>query len=113
MVGHTGNFTATKIAIESVDLCIQRILEAVDSVNGILIITADHGNADEMYEELKGNDTPRAKTSHSLNPVPFIIYDKKKNYNIKQGCFGLANVAPTIAKLLNLETPSIWESSII
>ena len=113
MIGHTGNFTATKIAVESVDLCIQRILEAVDSVDGILIITADHGNADEMYEVTKGNEMPRAKTSHTLNPVPFIIYDKKENYNIKQGCFGLANVAPTIAKLLNLETPSIWEASII
>lgn len=78
MVGHTGNFSATKIAVESVDLCIQRILEAVDNVDGILIITADHGNADEMYEETKGNETPRAKTSHTLNPVPFIIYDKKR-----------------------------------
>lgn len=113
MVGHTGDFTATKIAVESVDLCIQRILKAVDSVDGILIITADHGNADEMYEKVEGNETPKEKTAHTLNPVPFIIYDNKKVYSIKPGCFGLANVAPTIANLLNLEIPSIWEDSII
>ena len=113
MVGHTGNYTATKIAVESVDLCIQRILEAVDRVDGILIVTADHGNAEEMYEELKGAETPNAKTSHTLNPVPFIVYDKKVNYTLKQGCYGLANVAPTIAKLLNIEKPSMWEESVI
>ncbi|MDF2543855.1 MAG: hypothetical protein K0S47_3573 [Herbinix sp.] len=113
MVGHTGNFTATKIAVEAVDLCIQRIVEAVDDVGGILIITADHGNADEMYEKMKGNEPPRAKTSHTLKPVPFIIYDKKERYHLKQECFGLANVAPTIAKLLNLEIPAMWEMSII
>lgn len=113
MVGHTGDFTATKIAVESVDLCIQRILKAVDSVDGILIITADHGNADEMYEKAEGKETPKAKTAHTLNPVPFIIYDNKKVYSIKPGCFGLANVAPTIAKLLKLKIPSVWEASII
>lgn len=113
MVGHTGNFTAAKIAVETVDLCIQRIIKAVDAAKGILILTADHGNADEMYEKTKGNESPRAKTSHTLNPVPFIIYDKLEKYELKQGCFGLANVAPTIAKLLGLETPSMWEESIL
>lgn len=113
MVGHTGNFAATKIAVEAVDLCIQRIIEAVDDVKGILIITADHGNADEMYEKAKENVAPRAKTSHTLNPVPFIIYDKEEARVLKQGCYGLANVAPTIAKLLNLEIPAMWEESLI
>lgn len=51
MFGHTGNFAAARIAVETVDLCIQRILDAIDEVNGILIIVADHGNADEMWEE--------------------------------------------------------------
>lgn len=113
MVGHTGNFTAAKIAVEAVDLCIQRLIKAVDDVNGILILTADHGNADEMYEKTKENAIPRAKTSHTLNSVPFIIYDGAEKYKIKQGCFGLANVAPTIAMLLGLEIPTMWEESIL
>jgi 2,3-bisphosphoglycerate-independent phosphoglycerate mutase len=113
MVGHTGNFTAAKIAVEAVDLCIQRIIKAVDDVNGILIITADHGNADDMYEKPKENSVLRAKTSHTLNPVPFIIYDGVEKYYIKQGSFGLANVAPTIAMLLGLEIPAMWEDCIL
>lgn len=101
MVGHTGNMAAARIAVESVDLCISRVIKAIDDVGGILIVTADHGNADEMLEkpnESKGSS--KAKTAHTLNPVPFIIYDKTKKYNIKQGEFGLANVASTIVRLL-------------
>lgn len=113
MVGHTGDFTAAKIAVEAVDLCIKRLLRAVDDVKGILIITADHGNADEMYENYRENVPPRAKTSHTLNPVPFVIYDRMEKYQIKHENFGLANVAPTIAKLLEIEIPSMWEESII
>lgn len=113
MVGHTGNFAAAKIAVEVLDLCIQRIVKAVDDAKGILILTADHGNADEMYEKAKGNSIPRAKTCHTLNPVPFIIYDNVEKYEIKQGCYGLANVAPTIAKLLAFEIPTMWEESVL
>lgn len=113
MVGHTGHFAAAKIAVEAVDLCIQRIIKAVEDVSGILIITADHGNADEMYEKSKDNTVPKAKTSHTLNPVPFIIYDGVEKHNIKQGSFGLANVAPTIAMLLGLKIPTMWEESIL
>ena len=114
MVGHTGNMAAARIAVESVDLCISRVIKAIDDVGGILIVTADHGNADEMLEkpnESKGSS--KAKTAHTLNPVPFIIYDKTKKYNIKQGEFGLANVASTIVRLLGLNYPDIWEESII
>lgn len=113
MVGHSGDFNATKIAVEAVDLCLQRIIKAVDDVNGVLIITADHGNADEMYYKAKGNESPKTKTSHTLNPVPFIIYDGTDKYEIEKGSLGLANVAPTIAMLLGLEIPSMWESSIL
>ena len=114
MVGHTGNMAAARIAVESVDLCISRVIKAIDDVDGILIVTADHGNADEMLErpnESKGSS--KAKTAHTLNPVPFIIYDKTKKYNPKQGEFGLANVASTIVRLLGLNYPDIWEESII
>ena len=118
MVGHTGDFAAAKIAVEAVDLCLGRIINAVDKVGGILVVTADHGNADEMYEKVKDNGTvehktPKAKTAHTLNHVPFIVYDKMVKHEIKEGNFGLANVAPTIVKLLGIEKPEMWEDSII
>ncbi|MEG2244900.1 MAG: alkaline phosphatase family protein, partial [Erysipelotrichaceae bacterium] len=112
MVGHTGNYEATIIGVESVDLNLKRIIKAVDRVNGILIVTADHGNADEMYEKSKNPDAaPKAKTSHTLNKVPFIIYGK--DVEIAEGNFGLANVAATVAKLLEVEADEVWLPSII
>ena len=92
MVGHTGNFEATVIGVESVDLQLARVKKAVDEVNGILLVTADHGNADEMYEKKKKEDAPlKAKTSHTLNKVPFIVYgadvELKQDDNL-----GLSNV---------------------
>ncbi len=113
MVGHTGNFAAARIAVEAVDLCLDRILKAVDKFGGILIVTADHGNADEMYEKVKGNEIPRPKTAHTLNPVPFIIYDKLEQHEIAKGSFGLANAAPTIVELLGMEKPDMWEESML
>lgn len=112
MVGHTGSFNATRIAVESVDLCLTRVLKAVDETNAILVVTADHGNADEMLEKAKGG-TAKAKTSHTLNPVPFIIYDKHKKHEIKEGSYGLANIAATLTTLLGLEHPNMWEKSMI
>lgn len=112
MVGHTGNLNATKIAVEAVDLCLSRIIKVVNETGAILIITADHGNADEMYEQVK-SEIPKPKTAHTLNPVPFIIYDTKEYHELKKGEFGLANVAPTIAKLLRLESYHCWEDSMI
>lgn len=112
MVGHTGNFEATIIGVEAVDLQLARIIKAVDSVNGILIVTADHGNADEMYEKAKkGDATIRAKTSHTLNKVPFIIYGA--DVEMKEGDFGLSNVASTVAQLLNVEPNENWNESIL
>ncbi|NSW91158.1 MAG: alkaline phosphatase family protein [Firmicutes bacterium] len=110
MVGHTGNFAA---AIIAVDLCLKRIIQAVDEVGGILIITADHGNVDEMYEKSKDNEVPNAKTAHTLNPVPFIIYDKLEKHEIKEGSFGLANVAPTVVTFFGIKKPDMWEESML
>jgi 2,3-bisphosphoglycerate-independent phosphoglycerate mutase len=112
MVGHTGSFNATKIAVEAVDLCLARVVKAVDETGAILIVTADHGNADEMFEKTKGGSA-KAKTSHTLNPVPFIIYDKAQRHEIKSGSFGLANVAATVTTLLGLHHPDCWEDSMI
>ena len=85
MVGHTGNLRAATMAIEAVDLELGRLLPVIDALNGIAIITADHGNADEMYEFDKKTGKPavdktgriKAKTSHTLNPVPCIFYGKQ------------------------------------
>lgn len=112
MVGHTGSFNSTRIAVETVDLCLTRLLKVVDETNAILIVTADHGNADEMFEKVKSG-TAKAKTSHTLNPVPFIIYDKHGKHEIKEGSYGLANVAATVATLMGIEYPEQWEKSMV
>ena len=113
MVGHTGNFEATVIGVESVDLQLARVKKAVDAVNGILIVTADHGNADEMYEKKKKEYAPvKAKTSHTLNKVPFIIYGA--DVELKQDeQLGLSNVAATVADLLEVAPNEHWNESII
>ncbi len=112
MVGHTGNFLATQIGVESVDLAIGRIKEAVDKVNGILVLTADHGNADEMFEKSKDpNTAPKPKTAHTLNPVPFIVLNQEVRF--KEGNFGLANVAATLVELMGYKPLDVWEESLL
>lgn len=122
MVGHTGNFQAARIAVEAVDLCIGRLIPVVERLGGVVIITADHGNADEMYEIDKKTGKPKqdggktkAKTSHTLNKVPFIIYDPSNSgkYRLREGEFGLANIAATVTDLLGYRPPAIWEKSMI
>ncbi len=113
MVGHTGDFRATMIGVESVDLGLSRIIKAMDTHDFTLIVTADHGNADDMIERNKKTGAISPKTSHSLNPVPFIIYDKDTRYEMKDGNFGLANCAATVAKILGLKAPDMWEEAII
>ena len=112
MVGHTGNMDAVITAVEAVDLALSRLLRVVDEYNITLLVTADHGNADEMFEKNKKGDL-QVRTAHSLNQVPFIIYDKNTTYTIKEGSFGLANVAPTIAAIFSLKAPECWEDSMI
>ena len=112
MVGHTGNLDATITGVEAVDLGLARILKVADTVGATVLITADHGNADEMLEKNK-KGVIQVRTAHSLNPVPFIIYDNDVDYKIKPGSYGLANVAPTVAKILGLEAPDCWEDSMI
>ena len=111
MVGHTGVMSAVITAMECVDESVGRILEAADRLGYLVLITADHGNADQMTETKKGKTSIR--TAHSLNPVPFILYDPKETHVLKEGKFGLANVAPTIATLLGLEKPACWEESMV
>lgn len=111
MVGHTGVLEAVITAMECVDQSLARILEAADQYGYTVLVTADHGNADQMTETKKGKTSIR--TAHSLNPVPFIVYDKDNHYTLKDGSYGLANVAPTVAKLMDIPAPACWEASMI
>ena len=111
MVGHTGVMDAVVYAMECVDSGLKAILDAADKYGYTVLVTADHGNADQMTETKKGKTSVR--TAHSLNPVPFIIYDKDNDWTIKAGAFGLANVAPTIVKMMGLTAPSCWEDSMV
>jgi 2,3-bisphosphoglycerate-independent phosphoglycerate mutase len=113
MVGHTGDFQAARMAVEAVDLCLGRVLPVIDAAGAILLVTADHGNADEMYEKATPGGRATPKTAHTLNPVPFIIFDPLKGRKLKQGAFGLSNVAATIAELLGVEKPGMWDEGLL
>ncbi len=102
MVGHTGNIEATVKAIESVDECIGKIFKQCKKNGYSLILTSDHGNAENMFDEKK----KIACTTHSLNLVPFTICENI-NYSIKVG--KLADIAPTVLKLLGLEIPDVMK----
>jgi len=123
MVGHTGSFQSAVIAIETLDIALSRLLPVVDAAQGIAIITADHGNADEMYElDKKGQPVSdgaggfKAKTSHTLNPVPCILYDNQTNGALRLRTdkkFGLSTLAATTVNLLGYDAPSGWDDSLL
>ncbi|MBE6701589.1 MAG: 2,3-bisphosphoglycerate-independent phosphoglycerate mutase [Ruminococcaceae bacterium] len=124
MVGHTGSLEATIISMEALDICIGRILKTADKIGSVVLFTADHGNADECIEINKKTGEfnidketglPKAKTSHTLNPVPFIFYDKTSadKYDVIDGEYGLSNIAATVVNLLGYEAPEKWDSSMI
>jgi 2,3-bisphosphoglycerate-independent phosphoglycerate mutase len=124
MVGHTGVFNAVVCAMEALDLQLGRLKKAVDAAGGVMILTADHGNADDMYEHdkktgevlRKKDGSPRAKTSHSLNPVPAVIYDPeyKGEYarTLKEG-LGISSLAATCVDLLGLIPPADYDRSLL
>ncbi|MBS0370874.1 MAG: 2,3-bisphosphoglycerate-independent phosphoglycerate mutase [Proteobacteria bacterium] len=124
MVGHTGNFQAAAIAVEAVDLALSRLLPAIDAAGGVALITADHGNADEMFELDKKTKQPaqnadgsfKAKTAHTLNPVPLILYDNVSGgkLGLKQTpTAGLSSIAATVANLLGLEKHAKWDEGVL
>jgi 2,3-bisphosphoglycerate-independent phosphoglycerate mutase len=125
MVGHTGVYEAVVCSMEAMDLQIGRIAHAVKEAGGILLITADHGNSDDMYEHdkktgavsRKADGSPKAKTSHSLNPVPVIVYDpdyrgEYDNTNLNEG-LGISSIAATCIDLLGLVPPADYDRSIL
>jgi 2,3-bisphosphoglycerate-independent phosphoglycerate mutase len=126
MVGHTGNFEATKVAVEVLDLQLGRLMAEVERLGGILVVTADHGNADEMYQHGKAGEVvrdaasgkPVVKTSHTLNPVPFLIHDLSRGdrYQIDpqraEGA-GIASVTGTCLELLGFQPPEDLATSLL
>ncbi|MGZ8223266.1 MAG: 2,3-bisphosphoglycerate-independent phosphoglycerate mutase [Methylobacter sp.] len=124
MVGHTGNFEAAVTAMQGLDLQLARLIPVILAANGTAIITADHGNADEMYElDKKGNVTrdaegrTKAKTAHTLNPVPFVLISGEDNpgYKLRQdlAAAGLSNITATVLNLLGYEAPEDYDPSLI
>ena len=118
MVGHTGNMRASIQAVESVDRAVQKICEAIRSMNGVAVITADHGNADEMIIVNKKTNREEICTKHSINPVPFIIYDPLFNgeYSLKEfepgSNLNLSMISATNFILMGSPVPSDINSSL-
>ncbi len=126
MVGHTGNLEASVVAVETVDLMLHKLIKAANATGTILVVTADHGNCDEMFdakakefdgwEFADGKDRPKARTSHTLNQVPFYIYDPKNGSGkslTPPGESGLANVANTVLDLMGVEQNQEFFPSIL
>ncbi|GEC97547.1 putative 2,3-bisphosphoglycerate-independent phosphoglycerate mutase [Zoogloea ramigera] len=124
MVGHTGNFRAATMAVEAVDLALARLLPAIQAAGGVALITADHGNADEMFELDKKTKQPaqnkdgsfKAKTAHTLNPVPLVLFDKVTGgrLDLRQlETAGLSSIAATVANLVGFEKHDKWDESVL
>ena len=124
MVGHTGVFQAVVCGLEGMDLQIGRIKEAVEKAGGILILTADHGNSDDMFEHdkktgkvtLDAKGEPKVKTSHSLNPVPCVIYDpeyKGEYKTVLRSGLGISSLAATCIELLGYKPPEDYDPAVL
>ncbi|MCL2809295.1 MAG: 2,3-bisphosphoglycerate-independent phosphoglycerate mutase [Treponema sp.] len=129
MVGHTGVYKAVIESMEGMDVQLGRLKKAVSDAGALMVITADHGNSDDMFEHdkktgavsLKEDGTPKAKTSHSLNPVPCIIYDPeyKGEYTNepKENCLneglGISSIASTCMQLLGFIPPDDYDKSVL
>jgi len=125
MVGHTGVTDAVEIAVETVDLCLARLLTAIKKAGGIMVVTADHGNSDDMYQRNaktgeiaidQQTGKPKLKTAHSLNPVPVYIYESTGRIKLRLADntdLGISNLAATCLKLLGFEPPPDYTPSIV
>jgi len=125
MVGHTGVFQAVRIAVESVDLSVGRLIRAVREAGGVLVVSADHGNADDMAERDKKTGKPavdpatgglKPKTAHSLNPVPVYIYDPSGATGAAlsdEPNLGISSLAATCLVLMGFEPPEGYTPSIV
>ena len=114
MVGHTGRLEPTILAVEAVDLCLSRLLPVLERLGGAALITADHGNADQMFQLDKktGGYADSPLTSHTLNPVPLYLFDPRGRRSLSAGG-GLANVAATALELLGFAAPDDHQPSLL
>ena len=123
MVGHTGDFHAVLVAMGALDIGLGRLVEAVRKAGGVLVFSADHGNADDMFEhdrkgsvKLDADGVPARKTSHSLNPVPCIVYDPEYQGEYRtelRGGLGISSLAATCLELLGYEAPEGYDPSVL
>ncbi|GHV78052.1 putative 2,3-bisphosphoglycerate-independent phosphoglycerate mutase [Spirochaetia bacterium] len=125
MVGHTGIYQAVVCSMEAMDLQLGRIAKAVDEAGAVMVITSDHGNSDDMFEHdkksgsvsRKEDGSPKAKTSHSLNPVPCIIYDPEYQGEYHNGALteglGISSIAATCIRLLGYVPPQDYDPAVI
>ena len=122
MVGHTGDFDATVLSLEVMDTCVGEIFSATREMKGVLLLTADHGNADQMYQldKVTGNYTldesgkrvPR--TSHSTNPVPFFVCDFTRQWRlVTRDDAGLGHVSASILTVMGLDPPDDYLPSLV
>ncbi|MSP55661.1 MAG: 2,3-bisphosphoglycerate-independent phosphoglycerate mutase [Myxococcales bacterium] len=127
MVGHTGDFDATVSAMETVDAALGRLAVACQAAGAILLVTADHGNADLMFElDKRGRPVvvdgrARPKTSHTLNPVPFILVDPRREWDLDPSCItpdgepgpGITHIGATLLHLLDVPIPAGYQRSLV
>ena len=99
-VGHTGNFDASVKAVEAIDLCLAQVIAATEQAGGEILITADHGNVEEMFDDI--NNQPH--TQHTTLPVP-LVYVGERKISLAEGG-SLADIAPTMLALMALEQPA-------
>lgn len=116
MVGHTGQLLPTILAVEAVDLCLARLVEETRRRAGVLVVTADHGNADQMFDGV--GDARRPRTSHTLNAVPFAVYDPRMadggpTLRSDLANAGLGNLAATTLELLGFAAPPDYDPSLL
>ena len=100
MVGHTGSLPAAIKAVETIDECVGKVVDAILAHHGTMLITADHGNCEQMIDYKTGEP----HTAHTTNPVPLILVTENENLKIKEG--KLADLAPTMLELLGIEKPA-------
>jgi 2,3-bisphosphoglycerate-independent phosphoglycerate mutase len=116
MIGHTGDLNATILAVEAVDMCLARVIEAVRLRKGVTVVTADHGNADQMFD-VRADGALQVRTSHSLNRVPLAIVDPRAPGGgptlAPQPSAGLSNVAATCLELLGFSPPEGYRASLL
>jgi 2,3-bisphosphoglycerate-independent phosphoglycerate mutase len=101
MVGHTGVIEAAVKAVETVDTCLGRLIEAVRRRSGTVLVTADHGNADQMVDY----ETGSPHTAHTMHPVPILLVGPATRQSLRSGI--LADVAPTLLSLMGLPAPAV------